>query len=111
VSPAYETNWGRSCESLYADTHSWLDAVHPEDQELALNFFDRETKSDTLEAEYRIVRPDGSVRWIWDRGFVIRDESGRISRLAGLASDITERKQLGQSFSAARERRPEAGRT
>jgi PAS domain S-box-containing protein len=108
VSPAYETNWGRSCESLYANTHSWLDAVHPEDQGLALNFFDRETKSDTLEAEYRIVRPDGSVRWIWDRGFVIRDESGRISRLASLASDITERKQLGQSFLAARERRPEA---
>jgi PAS domain S-box-containing protein len=109
VSPAYETNWGRSCESLYANTHSWLDAIHPEDQGLALNFFDRETKSDTLEAEYRIVRPDGSVRWIWDRGFVIRDESGRISRVAGLASDITERKQLGQSFLAAGERRPEAG--
>jgi PAS domain S-box-containing protein len=110
VSPAYETNWGRSCESLYADTHSWLDAVHPEDQELALNFFDRETRNDTLDAEYRIVRPDGSVRWIWDRGFIIRDESGRVSRWAGLASDITERKQLEQGFSGPQGRGPRNGR-
>jgi PAS domain S-box-containing protein len=109
VSPAYETIWGRSCESLYADTYSWLDAVHPEDHERALAFFDRETKKDRLEAEYRIIRPDGSVRWIWDRGFVIRDETGRISRLAGLACDITERKRVGQRFLTARGGRPENG--
>jgi PAS domain S-box-containing protein len=109
VSPAYETIWGRSCESLYADTYSWLDAVHPEDHERALAFFDRETKKDRLEAEYRIIRPDGTVRWIWDRGFVIRDETGRISRLAGLACDITERKRLGQRFLTARGGRLENG--
>jgi PAS domain S-box-containing protein len=109
VSPTYETIWGRSCESLYADPHSWLDAVHPEDHELAAIFFDRGTKRDRLEAEYRIIRPDGSVRWIWDRCFVIRDESDRISRLAGLASDVTERKRLGQSFLTTQAQKPENG--
>ena len=100
VSPAYETIWGRSCESLYADAHSWVDAVHPEDHELALTFFDRESERDRFEVEYRIVRPDGSVRWIWDRGFVIRDKFGRICRLAGLACDITERNRLEHSLPA-----------
>jgi PAS domain S-box-containing protein len=94
VSPAYETVWGRPCQSLYTDPHSWLDAVHPEDHERALTFFDQETLDSRYEAEYRIVRPDGSVRCIWDRGFIVRDERGKISRIAGLASDITERKQL-----------------
>jgi PAS domain S-box-containing protein len=94
VSPAYETVWGRPCQSLYTDPHSWLDAVHPEDHERALTFFDQETLDSRYEAEYRIVRPDGSIRCIWDRGFIVRDERGKISRIAGLASDITERKQL-----------------
>lgn len=101
VSPAYETVWGRTCDSLYADAHSWIDSVHPQDHDIALTFFDRNSKSDRFEEQYRIVRPDGSVRMIWDRGFVIRDEAGRICRIAGLASDITEKKG-SEGLSAAR---------
>lgn len=101
VSPAYETVWGRTCSSLYADAHSWVDAVHPEDQECALEFFDRVSERSKFEAEYRIQRPDGSIRWIWDRGFIIPDASGRICRVAGLASDITEKKRLEQELERA----------
>lgn len=43
--------------------------------------------------EYRIIRPDGNIRYIWDRGFPVRDEKGQISRYVGVASDITERKR------------------
>ena len=43
VSPAYEKVWGRSCQSLYDDPHSWLDAVHPDDNDRALIFFNRDT--------------------------------------------------------------------
>jgi PAS domain S-box-containing protein len=89
VSPAYETVWGRSCESLYADAHSWLDAVHPEDHDRACTFINREEKKDRFEVEYRISRPDGSLHRIWDRGFAIRDETGRICCVAGIASEIT----------------------
>jgi PAS domain S-box-containing protein len=103
VSPAYETVWGRPCESIYADTHSWLDAVHPEDHERALIFFDRQTRENKLEAEYRIQRPDGSVRWIWDRGFVIRDASGRMCRIAGLATDVTERQMRKEQLRETQE--------
>jgi PAS domain S-box-containing protein len=100
VSPAYETIWGRTTQSLYADPHSWLDAVHPEDHERALVFFDRESREKKFEAKYRIVRPDGTHRWIHDRGFVIRGASGQIVCLAGLASDITERKRQELEFLA-----------
>lgn len=107
VSPAYETVWGRSCESLYAHAHSWIDAVHPDDHEAALSFFDREGRNDRFEEEYRIVRPDGSVRLIWDRGFVIHDDTGRVCRIAGLASDFTERVKGNESLPAAGREREE----
>jgi PAS domain S-box-containing protein len=98
VSPAYEKVWGRSCQSLYADSHSWLDAVHPDDYERALTFFDRNTSANTFEVEYRIRRSDGEERWIHDRGYAIRDASGRITRIAGLARDITQTKKLEEQL-------------
>lgn len=88
VSPAYETLWGRSCESLYADAHSWLDAVHSEDHDRAFRYINQEPTKDTFDVMYRIFRPDGSLHWIWDRGFVIRDETGRTCLVAGIASEI-----------------------
>jgi PAS domain S-box-containing protein len=91
ISPAYETVWGRSCESLYARPSSWLEAVHPEDVENLLSAL-RRRAGETFAFEYRIVRPDGSIRWINSRSFPIRSESGDVYRLAGLAEDITERK-------------------
>jgi PAS domain S-box-containing protein len=94
VSPAYEKVWGRSCQSLYAHTHSWLDAVHPDDNDRALVFFNRDTSDNTFDVQYRIRRPDGVERWIHDRGYAIRDSSGRITRIAGRATDITETKIL-----------------
>jgi len=101
ISPAYETIWGRSCRSLYADPHSWLDSVHPDDHERALTFFDQETKKSQYEAEYRIIRPNGDVRHIWDRGNIIRDGNGRVARIAGLATDITARKRLEEELQEA----------
>jgi PAS domain S-box-containing protein len=107
VSPAYETVWGRTCSSLYADAHSWVDAVLPEDHERALDFFTCVGERTKFEAEYRIQRPDGSVRWIWDRGFVVPDASGRTFRVAGLASDITERRRLEEELERAQLQRGE----
>jgi PAS domain S-box-containing protein len=94
VSPAYEKVWGRPCQSLYAHSHSWLDAVHPDDNDRALVFFNRDISDDTFDAQYRIRRPDGAERWIHDRGYALRDSSGRIVRIAGCATDITETKIL-----------------
>lgn len=101
VSPAYEKIWGRSCESLFADPKSWLNAVHPDDKGPVLQAYFTQQNQEKFEQQYRIIRPDGSVRWIHVRGFKIREESGEQSRVAGVAQDITERK-LAEDAVAAR---------
>jgi len=93
ASSAFERIWGRSLQDLYADARNWTDAIHPEDRERAWENFLKLGESDSYDEEYRIVRPDGSMRWIRDRGFPICDVSGKVYRVAGIAQDITERKQ------------------
>lgn len=105
VSPAYETVWGRSREDLGHDAHAWLDSVIPEDREFAIQFVGQDFPSDRVETSYRVRRPDGSIRWIFDRGFVIRDPAGRPIRYLGLASDVTELVQLGDFVPAQLENR------
>ena len=90
VSPAYETVWGRTCESLYQDSQSFFAAIHPEDRSRVVEAIETD-RGRGFEVEYRVMRPDGSIRWIWDRGFPIKDQAGSVYRLAGIAEDITER--------------------
>jgi len=90
VSPAYESVWGRSCQSLHADPFSWLDGVFPEDRPRVLHLLKQNPGG--IQTEFRVVRPDGSVRWIRARTFPIEDQKGAVYRLAGIAEDITERK-------------------
>src|SRR5437773_7995057 len=94
ISPGYEEIWGRTCQSLYAELRSWLAAIHPEDRDRVLEAALTKQVSGQYDEVYRIVRPDGSVRWIQDRAFPIRDESGKVYRVTGLAEDITERKEM-----------------
>jgi PAS domain S-box-containing protein len=91
MSPAYERITGRSCESLYAAPKSWREDIHPEDQLRMEATFVADPGS-TGDHAYRILRPDGSIRWIRDRGFPVRDESGEVVRFAGIAEDITASK-------------------
>jgi PAS domain S-box-containing protein len=105
VSPAYEAVWGRSREDLGRDAHAWLDSVIPEDREFAIQFVGQDFPGDRVETSYRVRRPDGSLRWIFDRGFVIRDPAGRPIRYLGLASDVTELVQLGDFVPAQLENR------
>jgi len=102
VSPVYEEIWGRSCESLYEQAMSWSDAIHPDDRDFLrdsyaspmLSAFEKPLwEEGDYSQEYRIVRPDGEVRWIRDRAFPIYNRSGQVYRLAGIAEDITERQQ------------------
>lgn len=91
VSPAYEQMWGRSCQSLYADFNSFIEAVHPADLPKIIAVLNQKVK--TFELEYRIIHPDGSMRWILCRSFPVYSESGEIYRRVGIVRDITERKQ------------------
>ena len=93
VSRAYETVWRRTCESLLEQPQSFFDAVHPDDYPSVLEAQQSELGV-PYELEYRIVRPDFSVRWIRDRAFPVRDTTGLVIRIAGLAEDVTEKRQL-----------------
>ncbi len=93
VSPAYETIWGRSCERLYESPGDWLEAIHPQDRPHVEQAMMRQAEG-TYDEEYRIVRPDGAIRWIRDRAFPVRDARGDIIRIAGVAQDVTTRRSL-----------------
>lgn len=99
VSPAYETIWGRTRESLYQCPQSFMEAVHPEDLERVRAGVEGHAQG-RWDFDYRIVQPNGSVRWIRDRGFPILDSNGKLERMTGIATDITE---LYQAEEASRE--------
>lgn len=92
VSPAYEDMWGRSCQSLYESPMSWFEAIHPDDQRRIAPAIEKFLAEGVFEEEYRITRPDGAVRWIFDRAFPIKDSSGAIQSTVGIAEDITRHK-------------------
>ena len=92
VSPAYEEIWGRSCESLYANPQSWTEVMHSDERASTYEKFKKGMAAGTFDLEFRIVRPNGSIRWIEMRGFPIRDEVGKLVRMTGVAGDITHRK-------------------
>lgn len=90
VSPAYERIWGRDVEELYRDSHAWLKYVFEEDLEALLPIMEREAPPPIM--EYRIRRPDGSVRWMWGRNFPVLNELGE-TRFCGIMQDVTERRE------------------
>lgn len=95
VSPAYEEVWGRSPEGLYENSRSLLEAIHPEDEEGVIAMMQRQAETE-CDQQYRILRPDGTIRWIRDRSFPIQDKAGQVYRVVGIAEDITDRKQVEQ---------------
>lgn len=98
ISPCYEAIWGRTCESLYAEPRSWLDTIHPDDRRRVLDAALTKQTTGGYDEEYRIIRPDGSLRWIRDRAFPVSDDSGKVYRIAGIAEDITGRKKAEQKI-------------
>ena len=92
ISPGYEKIWGRSCQSLIERPRSYLEGVHPLDQEMVIRADAAMFETGHIELECRILRPDGSVPWVWIRGYAVRDEQGQAVRVVGIAEDITERK-------------------
>ncbi|HPV77404.1 MAG TPA: PAS domain S-box protein [Gemmatimonadaceae bacterium] len=92
VSPGFWSIWGRTPAELQEQPELWMDAIHPDDRAGVHEAFSRDRAG--FHAEYRIVRPDGSVRWISDRSFPVRNAEGELVRIAGVATDETTRRTL-----------------
>jgi len=92
VSPQYQRIWGRPCSSLLESRDFWSESIVPADRGAVLAVMARNLFGEG-ELEYRIQRPDGSIRWIRDRAFPVRNERGEVHRIAGIAEDVTSVKR------------------
>lgn len=88
ISPGYEKVWQRSCQDLIKNPQAWLEDIHSDDVDEVAKAFETEWLSG-FDKTYRIVRPDGSTRWIRDRAFPVYNEKGEPYRVAGIAQDVT----------------------
>lgn len=98
VNQAYETITGRSCESLEEDPKSYEEVIHPEDRVRVLSRLGESVQTGQFDEEFRITKPDGATRWVWGRGFPVRDSAGVVRRLVGTAQDISVRKSAEEQM-------------
>jgi PAS domain S-box-containing protein len=111
VSAAYEQIWERSVECLYAHPSQWSDAIVPADRESVFTALaGLAADKAVVSIDCQIQRPDTSVRWIHIRGFRVEDTTGQLIRIAGVASDITERKRSEEATERALQRLNDAQR-
>jgi PAS domain S-box-containing protein len=104
VSPAFEQIWGRPAESVYANPQTWADFILPEDRARVLDVFAALTRdAPSLDVEYRILRPDGQIRWVRVRGFQVRDATGKLIRHTGIVTDITEQRRVEEELRKSEE--------
>jgi two-component system cell cycle sensor histidine kinase/response regulator CckA len=104
VSPSYEELFGHSREHAYATPHAWTEGIHPDDRDQTFAA-DRLAAESGVQADsvYRIVRPDGSTRWVRGRSSPVRNAKGEIIRVVGIAEDITDLKRTeAQSLQSAK---------
>ena len=103
ISPEFEAVWGRSCQTLYLSPGVWIEGIHHEDREQVRRAIFSKQATGEYDEEYRVVRPDGSQRWVHDRAFPVRDQDGAVYRIVGIAEDITERKRTERLLQAERD--------
>ena len=98
VSPAFEAIWGRPREDVYRDPQAWLSSIHPEDRATTWASFEEQNRGLATDCEYRILRPDGTIRRIRNRGFPIRNAAGEVYRVAGIAEDVTAQRRIEEEL-------------
>ena len=105
INPAYERIWGRTCQSLYDDPQSFLDAVPVDDRVRLMDYMGHiELGEQPGKMEYRVVQPNGSVRWLLAHAVPIRDDAGHVYQIAGVALDITESREAQLALEESGER-------
>jgi len=110
INSAYEAIWGRSTEKLRADPTDFLKGVHPDDRDRVRDAMERIADGEALDLEYRVNPGEDYGRWVAVRGEPIIDADGDVVRIAGFATDITERKELEHALQEQTERLQEAQR-
>jgi two-component system, sensor histidine kinase and response regulator len=102
IGSAYEEVTGRSRQELYERFDAWVELAHPVDRDYAQTVLEQSMRGVATAMEYRLHRPDGSVRWIHARSFPAEDSRGELCRIVGIAEDITDRKKMLEEAELAR---------
>jgi two-component system aerobic respiration control sensor histidine kinase ArcB len=116
ISPAYERIWGRSCAALYANPELWITYLHPDDSQDHHPIYDMAERVGSegplarYQKEYRIIRPNGEVRWIIDQGFPVYGRDNKCCGVTGVAVDITENKLAEEKLKESKEKAEAASR-
>jgi PAS domain S-box-containing protein len=103
VSRGFERVWGEARETLYASPGAWFEGIHQEDRERVRRAAFTRQVTGQYDEEYRVIRPDGGVRWVHDRAFPVKNQAGAVERIVGIVEDITERKGTEQLLQAERD--------
>jgi PAS domain S-box-containing protein len=106
ASPSFERVWGRKVEDLYRDPHLWIEGIHPDDRARIANAFARwigDHDDRHWDAEFRLLRPDGTMRWIHERGVRFASDGGP-QRVSGISTDVTERRLAEAALRVSEER-------
>ncbi len=103
LSPAYRTLWLREPEVVLNDPSQWLAHVHPEDLPTLQLAKEAERRGQPTDSQYRIVRSDGSIRWVWNRSFPVSGGNGESDRVVGILEDITARREAEDEVRRSRD--------
>jgi len=104
ASPSFERVWGLPLEDLYRNPRLWTETIHPDDRGRVASTFSQWIAGADVsnqDVEFRIVKPDGAVRWIHERGVLTVNDQGKPSRVSGISTDITDRKRAEQDLKRA----------
>ncbi|WP_045517037.1 sensor domain-containing protein [Neobacillus niacini] len=93
ITPGIEKLYGYKLENFYEDTNLWKEVIYPEDLYVLEDRAKKLAIGETVTSQYRIIRPDGEVRWIQDRGIPTYDQKGDFVDFNSVLFDITDRKE------------------
>lgn len=98
VSPAFERVWGRTASELSGNPSAWLATIHPEDRARIAAAWQRVREGTAISEIYRILRPDGTTRWVLSRGFPVEGPEGQVARVVGVIRDVTAERKLEEEL-------------
>lgn len=110
INPAFESIYGRNLDELAQHPMIWQEAIHEDDKALVSRLTETLRTTGQCAGEYRIVRPDGTLRWVYDRRSLVYTDGEEVPLMGGVVMDVTEKKQAEEDLIRAKKTAEESSR-